>query len=745
MSSVSLLYPLIPAVPDDLIEPNFDENSLQVLEKRYFKVRLFVDGERKENLKEFIWRVAYDIALAELNYGGDLSVVDYWARKFYNVMALRQFLPNSPTLFNAGLNNGLNYMACFVLPVGDSIEDIGEAVKNQMLVQKAGGGTGFSFSNLRQKGAIVGSTQGIASGPVSFMKIFNEATEQIKQGSTRRGANMAILNVHHPDIEEFIELKSDLSQMQNFNISVGITNEFMYALEHNGVYELRNVVSGKTVRFVEAKEIWNKLIKNAWITGDPGVVFLDRIQDEMTPFLGKVDGTNPCAEQPLRSFEACTLGSINLGAFFIDSDKGSNFDYSSFEDCISIASRFLDNVIDRTPYPLKEIEESAENTRRTGLGVMGYADLLAKMKIIYGSVEAFELTEDMGLDFKDYSNRAQEILVRERGAYPAAYNLKEEERVNRNLGATTIAPTGTISIIASCSSGIEPYYSLVTKRITSDGMEFKQVAGELEELLTEEQKQEVLGKGFCAEFPWYISSDKISLESHVKTQAIWQKYIGNAVSKTINLENKARVEDVEKAYLLAWELGCKGITIYRDGSREGQILTKFSPSSPSSSISNILSSLVHPLVSPGDTYKLDTSYGECYITVNIYEEKNSLGVVRKVPFGVFINIGKSGSDIYCWAEALGRVISKFLQVRGENGERADLRIVIDQLKDIRDKPIWVNGSSISSIPDGVAKVLSNYLEEPILSVISSMCPECESGLVREEGCSKCYNCGYSEC
>lgn len=736
-----------------------------VLRKRYL---LKNDaGEVIETPEEMFWRVAKAIAVAEEKYGNDANT---WARKFFEIMWNQEFMPNSPTLMNAGTPLG-QLSACFVIPVEDSIDGIFKALWDMARVQKSGGGTGFSFSRIRPKGDIVRSTMGVASGPVSFMKIFDSATEQIKQGGKRRGANMGILRCDHPDIEEFIKAKWEEGVLRNFNISVAVTDRFMEAVKKDEEYELINPRTKEVVRRVSARKIFNLIVEGAWRNGEPGLIFIDRInQSNPTPHIGEIEATNPCGEQPLLPYESCNLGSINLAKFVKDKD----FDWERLREVIHIAVRFLDDVIDVNNYPIPEIEEMTKANRKIGLGVMGWADALFLLEIPYDSEEAIKMAEKTMKFIQEESHKASQILAEERGVFPNwKGSVWEKKGIRiRNATTTTIAPTGTISIIANCSSGIEPVFALAYKRKNIlDGEEFFEVNPVFEKVLRDKglYSEELIAK--VAETGSIQSLDlplsikrvfKIALEIapewHVRMQAAFQKFTDNAVSKTINLPNSATRADVERAFLLAYELGCKGITVYRDGSREEQVLViKKAEKEKLRKPAKFIEPRPRPRVTVGRTIETKTGCGSLYVTIN----EDSEGIAE-----VFVQLGKSGGCAASQTEAIGRLLSIALR------SWVNPEVLIKQLKGIRCPSIgFDSGEIITSCADGVAKVLEKWLKgeykrikfevegikpltefaertaerEERTKMIGGVCPECGNVLEYGEGCATCRFCGFTKC
>ena len=737
-------------MPADLPEVPVNANAQVVLTKRYLQKD--PEGAPVEDARGLFWRVAAAIAAEEAKYDKSPYAPQDLARKFYDLMTGMRFLPNSPTLMNAGAPLG-QLAACFVLPVGDSMEEIFDAVKFAALIHKSGGGTGFSFSRLRPKKSRVGSTGGVASGPVSFMRIFNTATEQVKQGGTRRGANMGILRVDHPDILEFITCKERENELQNFNISVALTERFMQAVEKGEDYDLIDPRDGKVVGRQSAAEVFALLVRKAWESGDPGIVFIDRInRDNPTPALGAIESTNPCGEQPLLPYEACNLGSVNLSAFHAP-DAPDGIDWKGLAETVHLAVRFLDNVIDASRYPLDQITKMVHANRKIGLGLMGFADLLFLLGIPYDSTEALGLAEKIMETIQAEARSASKTLAAERGPFPA---YAESVFGKRNLGpyrnatTTTIAPTGTLSIIAGCSSGIEPLFALAFSRHVMDGEKLVEAnphfvaamktAGAYSESLMEEvtRKGSIAHIGMLPEELREVFVTAMDIEPvwHLKMQAAFQKYTDNAVSKTVNLPGAATKEDIREIYWLAYELGCKGVTVYRDGCKSNQVLCTGdgAPADPAKPQSKVR---VRPDIVFGFTQKVKTGLGELYLTVNEVDGK---------PFEVFATIGKSGRSVTAKAEAIGRLVSLALR------SGVNVADIVGQLKGIGgENPVFQKKGLLLSIPDAVSWVLENrYLQgRKVLDDTGNLghaqCPDCGGELTFEEGCHVCKACGYTKC
>lgn len=725
---------------------NLSANAKTVLERRYLKKD--EEGTLREKPAQMFQRVARHIASAESKYDEDCDVGRI-AEEFYTEMTEFRFLPNSPTLMNAGRRLG-QLAACFVLPVDDSMEGIFSSLKNAAIIHKSGGGTGFSFSRLRPKNSMVGTTGGIASGPVSFMKIFNTATEQVKQGGTRRGANMAILRVDHPDIMEFIHCKADDADLNNFNISVGITEAFMQAVEAEGEYDLVDPRDRRSLGSLNARQVYTELVEQAWKNGDPGIVFLDRLnEDNPTPALGEIESTNPCGEQPLLPMEACNLGSINLAKFVMEEE--TRIDYEALKSTVWTATRFLDNTIDMSRYPLEEIDRMVKGNRKIGLGIMGFADLLFQMGIPYNSEEALVLAEEVMGFIQKESHLASLALAAERGPfpnYPESRFAGDDKAAYRNATTTTIAPTGTLSIISDCSSGIEPIFALSFVRNVMDNDKLMsvnphfQAVAKREGFYSESMMQAIADAGTIAhmeEIPEsvrrvFVTAHDISPEWHLRMQAAFQRHTDNAVSKTVNLARDATVADVQKIYDLAWELGCKGVTIYRDGSKENQVLSLAGKTTREDAFMTAVRK--RPDTLDGFTTRVKTGLGQLYVTVTEYHGQ---------PFEVFATIGKSGRSTTAKTEAIGRLVSLAFR----SGVTVDK--VVNQLKGIGgEHPIFQNGGLVLSIPDAIARVLEKrYVNDEKKksggSLMGEVCPECGQTISFEEGCMTCHFCGFTKC
>ncbi len=744
----------IPALPKSATLPQFSDNAITVLERRYLKKN--EAGEVVEEPKDMLWRVAWTIAESEKPFKPQADIKKL-AVEFYEMMAKLEFLPNSPTLMNAGRELG-QLSACFVLPIEDSMASIFEAVKQTALIHKSGGGTGFSFSRIRPSNDLVHSTSGISSGPLSFMNVFDCATETIKQGGTRRGANMAILRVDHPDIMDFIKIKADLTKLQNFNLSVALTDEFMAALKTDDDYDLINPRNNEVVKRQNARKVFKQVVKQAWLSGEPGIVFIDRINaDNPTPQVGAIESTNPCGEQPLLPHESCNLGSINLARMVSD----GNIDYKKLEKAITTAVHFLDNVVDINNYPLPEIEQQTKANRKIGLGVMGFADLLLLMETPYSSQKARDLAAEIMAFVDRTAYNASIELAEKRGPFPnfpeSTYGTENPTVPIRNATRTTIAPTGTISILAGCSSGVEPIFALAFLRRVMDDDELFEVNPIFESVARKNNffsralVKNIAHNGSChnlEEIPekfrlFFESAHDISPQDHIEIQAAFQKYTNNAVSKTINFAHDATIEQVEKAYLLAYESGCKGVTIYRDGCRENQVLNIGKTDTKQKTAgAEKPTKRDRPQALVGRTYQMTTGCGPLYVTINDDE--------KGLSFELFNTIGKAGGCAASQSEAIGRLVS----LAWRSGQQPEP--IIKQLIGIScHKPAGFGENRVTSCADAIAQAIRHHLEKnngkrnQALHEENNMafgaCPECGGVVEHEGGCMVCHTCGYSEC
>ncbi len=767
------------------------ENSRIVLEKRY--LRKNSDGEIIETPEKMFERVASAIAEPE-NLYDDTGDFSYWQGRFYEIMHTLEFVPNSPTIMNAGTGAG-TLSACFVMGLDDSMEDIMTTAKETAMVQKYGGGTGFALSKIRPKGNPISTTHGQACGPVSVLRHLSSVSTLVTQGGKRDGANMAVMDVHHPDILEFIECKQEEGQIHNFNISVGVSDEFMNAVKNGTSYELRDPESGEVVDKIEASLVFDKVIEGAWRNGEPGVIFLDKVNaDNPTLNIGKMTATNPCGEQPLLPYESCNLGSINLTKFVIEDSDVKSLDWDRLKEVVHVSTRFLDNVIDANVYSVDKIENMTKSTRKIGLGVMGFADMLVQLNVPYDSEEGLSLGRKLMKFIRSESDEMSKTLASERGVFPAFEGSKYDSTDGfevRNACRLTVAPTGTISMIAGCSSGIEPLFALCYHKHNILGGEsllyvdkgFEKVAKE-GGFYSQELLNYLADGGSLQERDdvpdWakrlFVTSSDISPEMHVRMQAVFQESVDSAISKTINFPNSASDDDVRSAYLLAWELSCKGITVYRAGSRDAEVLTagKEKDSSEENNVestdninlkSEMLTERQRPKVLSGVTERVRTAHGNLFVTINYNEEGK--------PFEVFASLGKAGSTESAQLEAITRLTTMSLRAGVEPSQ------IIQHLQGITDEPIWDKGSLVRSTPDAVAQVLSRHLlknnsidvntssdveqlglfvgdstEEVIKESESSeevlvkklACPDCSIGvLVHQEGCLRCADCGYNKC
>jgi len=765
---------------------NLSENSRKVLEKRYLKKDH--NGKIVETAEEMFGRVAKAISSADKKYNYTPKQIYKTEEDFYQIMTDLEFMPNSPTLMNAGRDLG-QLSACFVLPIGDSMESIFETLKATALIHKSGGGTGFSFSRLRPKNSVVRSTGGVASGPVSFMKVFDSATQAVKQGGTRRGANMGILRVDHPDILEFITCKESDKEINNFNISVAVTNEFMKKLESGEDYNLLDPHTHEVVNHLNTKMVFDLIVKMAHKNGEPGIIFIDRMNEfNPTPKQGKYESTNPCGEQVLLPYESCNLGSINLLKMLVKNNDSYSIDWEKLRNTVHKATHFLDNVIDVNRFPLPEIEKQTKLNRKIGLGVMGWGSALLRMGIPYDSEEAVNLADKvMSFITKEARQRSHQ-LAKEKSAFPAFSQSKYARNSKfelRNATVTTIAPTGTISLIAGpCSSGIEPIFAISyyrahcldnEKMVETDPV-FLEVAKE-RGFYSEELMKKIAEKGSVKDFKEipedirrvFVSSHDITPEWHIKMQAAFQRYTDNAVSKTVNFSNSATEEDVRNVYMDAFKSGCKGVTIYRDGSREEQVLNIARQEAKPKPVK--IGPRPRPEVVVGTTTKVATGCGNLYVTINSDEHNK--------PFEVFTQMGKAGGCAASQLEAVGRLLSLAFR------SGIDIKSIIDQLHGIRcPSPSWEKGVRIFSCADAIARVIERRLIDAVSSpedaedkievteeikivvgdsvvetepdpVASSgkrtsanivgVCPDCGGALRHEEGCFKCHSCGFSKC
>ena len=781
---------------DTRIQNGLSANSRKVLEKRY--LRKDSEGRVIETPEELCRRIAHNIASADSYYDPDYNVAKL-EDEFYAIIYNLDFLPNSPTLMNAG-RELQQLSACFVLPVEDSMESIFEAIKNTALIHRSGGGTGFSFSRLRPANSMVKTTGGIASGPVSFMKVFDAATHAVKQGGTRRGANMGILRIDHPDILDFIKCKEADRDITNFNISVAITEEFMKKVERDEEYDLIAPHTKKSDGQLKAREVFDMIIRRAWKNGEPGIVFIDRInKSNPTPKLGVIESTNPCGEQPLLPYESCNLGSINLSKMVTTDTAAPQIDWEKLRRTTKLAVHFLDNVIDMNKFPLPQIETMTKANRKIGLGVMGFAEMLIKLSVAYNSEEAIELAEKIISFIQEESRRESHSLALRRGSFPNFSNsIYSDGPSLRNATLTTIAPTGTLSILADTSSGIEPVFAISYYREVMDKTKLVEVNKLFEDIArergfySEELMQKIAEKGTLHDIDEvpedvkriFVTAHDITPIWHIRMQAAFQKYTDNAVSKTVNFPHNATPDDVREVYLLAYKMGCKGVTIYRDGSREEQVLyiarSKEKPSAeahaenPEVAAAKIeerserarTSPRPRPEVTRGTTTKILTGCGNLYITIN--EDENEM------PFEVFTQMGKAGGCAASQLEAIGRLVSLALRCG------LDTHSIIEQLNGIRcPNPSWEKGGRIFSCADAIAKVVERrllnkkaqdvqviepevkteakgkVLSEAKGTVLSEtkgklgnvvgVCPDCGGALQHVEGCMVCKACGYSKC
>jgi ribonucleoside-diphosphate reductase alpha chain len=796
--------PIPPALDREI---PLNENALTVLRKRY--LLRGPDGDPIETPAEMFWRVASVIAAPDAEYGEDASIS---AHAFYDLLTSFRFMPNSPTFTGAGTPLG-QLAACFVLPIQDDMgrepAGIFSTLRVAALVQQTGGGNGFSFSRLRPKGARVNTSKGVATGPVGFLRVYDKAFGEIAQGGTRRGANMAVLRVDHPDILEFVRCKSKEGDISNFNISVGITDEFMRAVEADQEYNLISPQDGETWTRIRAREVFDEIVRYAHRNGEPGVLFLDAAnRSNPLPHLYELEATNPCGEQWLGPYENCCLGSVNLAQHA--TPEGA-VDWAKLQETVELATHFLDNVVDANKYvpAVPEIEEAAYRARRIGLGIMGLGDLMFQAGIRYGSPEGEEFAAQIMEFVRFHIMRASIEQAEKRGAFPAIEgsiydpqdpqwrppvplspytcdfgrpSLDWNEIVQgirahgiRNAAQTTVAPTGTIATVSGCEAyGCEPAFALAYIRHFKDGdedveltytspafMQKLQQAG-LDKETRDQIARQVSGTGSCQdvdEVPEDIRhvsvvANDITAEEHVRMQAAIQAFVDNSISKTVNFHREATTDDVARAYQLAWRLGCKGLTVYVTGSREKVVLeTQKTRSTTGSSDYQAESRKPRPMVLHGITYRTPTPLGSAYITINQNGDQ--------VPFEVFANVGKAGSDTAAVAEAIGRLISLALRMPSPLSAQERLTEVIDQLSGIGGRrPMGFGPNRVRSLPDAIAQVLARHIalvetEQPPEQLPlpltmphsrADLCPECgQAAYVAMEGCRKCLNCGFSEC
>lgn len=795
----------IPLMPAEFVPCNWTEDALKLARERY--LRKDIDGHLTETPEQMCWRVAYHIASADRKYGASEEEVMSLAGDFYEIMAERKFFPNAPTMYNAGTGNGLQFSACFVLPVEDSMEGIFDALKWQAIVHKSGGGTGFSFSNLRSKNAPVRSTRGKSSGPISFLSIFNAATESVKQGGTRRGANMAIMSVHHPDVLEFINAKSTLNeknkaifkrlrpfvfserglamleiglletQIANFNISVAATDVFMKAVKEGAEYDLVNPQNNEVVKRLPARMVFDLIVKMAWKTGDPGLWFIDRTNNSSAnpiPTLKRIEATNPCGEQPLFNFDVCNLGSIALPRFIFRENRSSGYEinWDELERVVRLAVHFLDNVIDLNPYPLPEIMNLAHDIRRIGLGIMGWADMLAFLGFPYASNEACELAEEVSGFINKIGHEESEALAETRDPFPLwDRSIYKEGKPIRNCTITTIAPTGEIRILAGCSGGIEPHYGLtevhhfenrILHRVQPGFERFIEVARE-RGFYSPALEEEVKARGRIGDLESipqeirriFATTHEIEPEWHVKMQAAFQRNTDNGVSKTINLPNSATSEDIAKVYWMAYETGCLGITVFRDGCK-GQVLSVGIGKDDSLKKEAVFQDSVRkrPERVLGLTKRIETPDGAAFVTINFDPE-----VGPNEPFEIFVNVAKAGTDVAADAEAIGRTCSLFLRHQSSVSDVQKLIELKNQFRGIGgSRTVGFGKNKVTSLADGIGFAIDEYLKEfgliennsaeskEVSLANGNRCPQCsKTSLVYEECCVRCTSCDYYQC
>ncbi len=801
----------IAPMPKDLKSCVWTEDAVQLVNERF--LRKSSNGKIIETIEEMCWRVACHIALADQKYEKTEEVIIELAKEFYGLMADRKFFPNAPTLYNAGTGNGLQFSACFVLPIEDSLEGIYNAIKWQALIHKSGGGTGFSFSSLRPKNALIGSTRGRSSGPISFLKVFDSSTDKVTQGGTRRGANMAIMNVHHPDTLEAIVAKGTLQdsndaiyermkhhifsnkaleelktmlmekQISHFNISIAVTDVFMRAVKEDTEYDLTDPRDNKVISRLKARMVFDLIVKMAWEKGCPGLWFIDKTNRWRTnpiPDLMKIEATNPCGEQPLFPFDVCNLGSVALVRFLSEKDDKYVINWHELERVVRLGVHFLDNVIELNPYPLPQIAEFANKIRRIGLGVMGWADMLAYLNIPYASEDACKLAEEVMGFINKIGHDESEKLAEERGPFPLwDKSIYKDGKPIRNCTVTTIAPTGELSILAGCSGGIEPHYGLTKTHRYEDRIleiyspafnRFVEIAKK-RGFYSQTIEEEVKNRGRVGSLDSvpddikkiFATAHEIPPEWHVKVQAAFQRNTDNGVSKTINLPNSATLADVEKAFWLAYETECLGITVFRDGSK-GQVLSAGIGEKSGAKISkDFIRSRPNVL---GTTIKMETPDGAAFVTINWDGD-----VGPKEPFEIFVTVAKAGTDAAADAEAIGRLASEILREDSSLTPIEKLMRIKNHLSGIGgSRTIGFGKNKVTSLGDGISKAIDIYLKrfgfaeltnkkitdlDPVddesngketVLLRGNYCPKCHKGtLIYEEGCTKCNSCSYTTC
>lgn len=748
-------------------------NAMTILKDRYLK-----PGESPDDMW---WRVARHVALAEKP-----EAREEWASKFHSMMAGLLVLPNSPTLVNAGTGAGC-LSACFVVSPNDSMEEIMECAKNWALIEKWGGGVGCSVSAIRPKGDSIRTTHGKALGPLGVLSILSHQAALITQGSFRLGAHMAMMDASHPDIMDFIKAKDDDASIQNFNISVQVTDRFMKAVEWDEDWRLVNPKGGQVVRVMKARELWKTLCESAWRTGDPGICFIDRVQEtQPNPQLGNIVASNPCSEQFLEDFGSCNLASIDLSKLV--SEGKTRIDYDEFDRLIRLAVRFLDDVVEVNEFPLDKLREMNLKTRRIGLGVMGWADCLARLGVAYSSETALRMAEELSANLTSIAWEASGVLAREKGPFPEWERSKVRGWLSypvRNSDVTSIQPTGTVSRIAGCSSGIEPYFALVVKSNVLWGAEGARAVlydgptpimdalgwgsegqGALRRLFEAgKERQKSVLREMRIDPGLYLGAMEIDPDVHVKMQAAWQQGVTNGISKTVNLPHSAGVEQVERVFKLAWETRCKSVTIYRDGSKSMQVLEasmglKEAPKGiVEEEVQGHRIKRTRPITMVGVTEQINTGHGHTYVTVNHDDQGR--------PFEVFTTVGKAGSCDAANLEAVSRLASLALR----SGVPAEE--VVDQLQGITCHPVWDKGVQVRSTPDALAQVLKRYRnggksghdghneghnegnnneeqgrDEGVSGVevrVEQICPKCSGPVAYQEGCVICLHCAWNQC